>query len=171
MLCQNCNQEQASFHYTQIVNGQKSEFHLCPTCAGKLGYENVGNWEGSPLGLDLNNFLGNMLHQAKQVKPKSSVVCPLCGAGQDDLARTGRVGCAQCYTVFGDILRPLISQLHGNASHTGRVPEGADDDIKTRRRLENLENRLKTAVDTQEYEEAAKLRDEINELKGEINHG
>ncbi len=166
MLCQNCNNEQATLHYKQIVNGEKREAHLCTECASKLGYDAHTFMSGSQFNIGLDSFLSNMFTQNKTVSPHSTVTCPLCGAHEADIARTGRVGCSQCYTVFGELLNQYINRIHGNASHVGRFPEGLDEKRKSRLKLDSLRADMQRAVESQEYEKAAEIRDKIKELEG-----
>ena len=85
-------------------------------------------------------------------------VCPKCGMRESEVTKTGKVGCAQCYKTFQDILEPYVHRIHGNTIHTGRRPS-------RNRKLDELRLALKKAVETQEFERAAQLRDQIKELE------
>lgn len=86
--------------------------------------------------------------------------CPKCGTRESELTKTGKVGCAQCYKTFWDILQPYIQRIHGNSAHTGRKPS-------QNRELDELRIALKKAVDVQDFERAAELRDKIKELESD----
>jgi len=162
MLCQKCGKTQATVHYKQIINGQASESHLCEACAGEMGYGNllqIGSFDNG-----LGGMLSQMLGGSGTARPRGKT-CPLCGATAEDISESGRVGCAECYTVFEDMLTPFIRRIHGNTSHAGRLPQGADTAIKLRRQIDTLKKDLKKAIKEQEFERAAELRDEIKALE------
>lgn len=94
-------------------------------------------------------------------------VCPLCGAAESDIIRTGKVGCAKCYEVFSDIINPYINRIFGDAQHVGRIPGGNNPTAIRLRELSKLKNELKTAVSEENYEYAAVLRDQISELESD----
>ncbi|MDR0293820.1 MAG: UvrB/UvrC motif-containing protein [Oscillospiraceae bacterium] len=98
---------------------------------------------------------------AQEVPP-----CPVCGITLSDISQTGRVGCPDCYRHFYGRLAPYIRRVHGPAAHTGRIPKSAGEHLYQKRRLTELQNALRDAVEKQEYEKCAELRDEINELSG-----
>ena len=81
---------------------------------------------------------------------------------------TGHLGCSSCVETFGEELLPTIRKIHGNAVHTGKVPQTASIKIKTKRQIELLNEQLKKAISVQNFEEAAQLRDEINRLKEQV---
>lgn len=170
MLCQHCNKEQATRHYKQVINGETREAHLCTNCASQLGYDSIFSWGTEPFGFGLDSLLSNMVGQTKSVKPRSAVSCSLCGATAEDISRTGRVGCAECYHIFADMLHPYITRIHGNTKHAGRVPDGAGGQLKLRRKVDSLRADLQKAIDSQEFERAAELRDEIRNLEGELGN-
>lgn len=93
--------------------------------------------------------------------------CPRCGATLQRISSSGRVGCAQCYQHFGQILRPYILRVHGPVEHIGRSPEALSGKAAGKRRLAELERALAEAVSAQEFERCASLRDEILALKGD----
>ena len=157
MLCQHCNKEQATRHYKQVVNGESHEAHLCAACAAELGYDKVFAWGPADFGFGLDSLLSNMVGPAASFKLQSSATCPLCGATSTDISRTGRVGCAECYNIFSDILRPYIHRIHGNTSHVGRVPEGAGGQLKLRRKMDDLRGNLVKAIDAQEFEARGRI--------------
>jgi protein arginine kinase activator len=158
-------------HYRQVINGKSSEAHLCPSCAAELGYNTVFQWGPPNFGFGLDSFLSNMFGPVSAVGPAVSTTCPLCGATSGDISRTGRVGCAECYNVFSSMLSPFISRIHGNTSHTGRIPESIGGKIRYRKKIDSLRAKLQEAVEKQEFERAAELRDEIRKLEGEMGNG
>ena len=176
MLCQHCKTKQANTHIKQVINGEITELDLCSECAAKLGYENAFS-DFLDIGSMMSGFLGmpNVSALAREEK------CPGCGATFSQITKSGKVGCAKCYDIFYERLLPTIKRIHGNTVHTGkrlrtaRLKSGSDESkpADTRSELETLSEQLTAAVKNQEFEQAAKLRDRINELKekGEANHG
>lgn len=93
--------------------------------------------------------------------------CPSCGITLRGISQTGRVGCPECYRYFAERLTPYIRRVHGPAAHTGRIPKSAGEHLYQKRRLAELQSTLKEAIERQEFERCAALRDEISALKGE----
>lgn len=170
MLCQNCKERQATVYIKNIVNNQQTELHLCSQCAKELGYtgSTVNPFTAFAKDVDaaFDAFPFGSLFSASEKKifdkPQS---CPICGSTASDIRRTGRAGCANCYSLFDAILDPVIAKIHGTAAHTGNIPKSAGAGISSKRHLEDLKTQLKTAITNEDYETAAKLRDEIRGLE------
>lgn len=168
MLCQMCGQHPATTHIKTIVNGKLTQAHLCADCAKKQGYGNLfADW-GSGFGSLLSGFMGSAA-PARQVTR-----CPGCGASFEDITRSGKIGCAQCYHTFRGQLLPIIQRIHGTAQHKGKVPGSSalrvtDTNNKIvaveETPLEEKKRLLNQAIETQDFERAAVLRDEIKELE------
>lgn len=168
MLCQMCGQHPATTHIKTIVNGKLTQAHLCADCAKKQGYGNLfADW-GSGFGSLLSGFMGSAA-PARQVTR-----CPGCGASFEDITRSGKIGCAECYHTFRGQLLPIIQRIHGTAQHKGKVPGSSalrvtDTNNKIvaveETPLEEKKRLLKQAVEAQDFERAAVLRDEIKELE------
>lgn len=155
MLCQNCNKNEANMHMKRIINGSAAEVHLCSDCARSLGYGEAF----SGFGLGFGELLGELL--SKGDVTASGVGCQSCGKTFEEIARDGKMGCADCYSAFYDKLMPYINRIHGKASYVGSKPErGGNNDMY----VAKLKSDLKNAIDEQNFELAAKLRDEIAEL-------
>lgn len=164
MICQNCNKNEANMHMKRIINGRAAEVHLCSDCARSLGYGEA--FSGFSLGL--GELFGELVAKGEGSGEKA-LRCPGCGKSFDEIASDGKMGCAECYSAFYDKLLPSLRRIHGKATYVGnkpRVDEGA-----SRKRIENLKNELALAIETQNFELAAQLRDEINELVSEGGEG
>lgn len=166
MLCTNCGQHEATMHYQSNVNGKTTEAHLCSECASKMGYPSLfsGN-TGGALGFD--EMLSHLFSTEGKEAPKTADPCPLCGTTAEEISRTGRVGCARCYDTFSGILTPYIRRIHGNTYHSGHVPKSAGEEVRRRRRAEELSRELQQAIGAEEFERAASIRDELRALKEE----
>ena len=180
MLCTNCHKANAVYHYKTVINGEVHEEHLCADCAAKAKLNSLGSdifsggfFGSSPFGNSFwgdNSFFGDFFGHSLSAPVQSQKVCPFCGSTEREIARNGQVGCAQCYDTFSDILTPYIRRVHGSDTHKGKVPADAAPKAKARNELNELQQQLETAIKDQKYEDAAKLRDRINELKGGMNN-
>lgn len=169
MLCQNCSKNQATTYYKETINGQTREMHLCPACAAKLtgGTPAFGSFFADPFGSSFfSEPFGSLLQGAAGTAQAigGGRRCPTCGMTESELRRSGRAGCGGCYQSFSDILMPYIKKLHGAAAHVGQTPAS---DAPEADPVEGLKAKLGEAVKTENYEEAARLRDEIRRLEGE----
>lgn len=129
----------------------------------------MGEWNG------FGSLLGGLLGDAPSQEVKR---CPSCGASFGEISKSGKIGCAQCYDTFRNQLLPVIQRIHGAAQHMGKIPGGSalrvtDPNrqmVASPRQAENPEleekrRQLKEAIDTQDFERAAVLRDEIKEAE------
>ena len=148
MLCSKCHKNEASVYFKQNINGEVREYALCPHCAAEM-----------EVGFTPLNLFGSMFTASK---PKSEHKrCTLCSSTFDEIKRTGKVGCAECYSVFADELSPMIDSIHRTSRHVGRAPEGYSEKRRAENELEALRKELKAAIEAENYERAAELRDLI----------
>jgi len=174
MLCQNCGKNTATTHIKSVVNGMLTEYDLCAECAREKGYTNFFK----DFGWDLGNLMGGFIG----TQPEKSTVqrCPKCGASFAEISESGKIGCAECYTVFRERLMPTVSRIHGTAKHKGKIPGTSALRIVEPAgkisvvRVDQLEQKramLRAAIERQDFEQAAVLRDEIRamEKEGETN--
>lgn len=166
MICENCGKNQATTHLKSIVNGKYTEMWLCSDCAKAMGVGNMFTHTAT----DFSSFLGSFFGDGLPSRT-SATRCKSCGTSFADIARSGKVGCADCYTNFYDELLPSIQKIHGNIQHTGKVANGVDIQVKVTREIEKTKQELAKAVKEQNFELAAKLRDKINELEGDNKNG
>lgn len=172
MLCQNCGKREATTHIKRVVNGETSESHLCAECAASMGYTDVFSGWGMSLGDLLGGFLGESTQAAGQISP--TLRCRKCGSSWQDIVRDGKVGCADCYRIFYDRLVPTLQRIHGRIQHTGKAiaretetpqkPEKSEAELREEK-IAALRAQMDEAVAAQDFEQAAKLRDEIRSLE------
>ena len=163
MICQTCKQREATFHYKSSINGQVQERHLCASCAAEAGFNEMFSAGGIPWSSLFSDLIGSPAPTAA-----SHEVCTRCGTSREEIAADGKVGCAHCYSTFQDLLQPYIERIHGrSARHRGRGPDGNGKVQKSRQELERMKKALNAAVELQNYEDAAVLRDKIKELEKE----
>ena len=100
------------------------------------------------------------------IQVKESKKCPVCGNCWEDIKRTGKFGCSECYKTFYEGAKSSLRQIHSATEHNGKIPSKSGAEVKAKRRLQELKTQLKEAVDQENYELAAKLHSEIKELEG-----
>ncbi len=157
MTCQRCREE-ATVHLTESVQGEVRELHLCGACARKAG---VPLPKPNPdLALDVVVQGLIVAHVGELVGELAQRSCPICGLKYMEFRTGGRLGCPHDYEVFDRGLLPLIRRAHGASRHVGKVPRRRPDDPT---RWLQLRARLREAVTREDYEEAARLRDQIRQ--------
>jgi protein arginine kinase activator len=173
MQCQECGKRPATLHYTKIINGEKTEFHLCEGCAREKG-EQMPGLDG---GFSIHHLLSGLLnidppvpegHPRGQAGTPTVLRCPTCGLTYNQFSKIGRFGCSDCYEAFGDRLEPLFRRVHGNTAHRGKVPRRTGGKLKLRRELEQLREALSKCIQEEAFEEAAQLRDRIRSLQEKL---
>jgi protein arginine kinase activator len=174
MNCQECNQRPASLHFTKIINGEKTEFHLCEKCAQEKGDMFIFNG-GS--GFAFNNLLAGLLNidlsfQESDQNPfhqEEILQCNHCEMTFPQFLKVGRFGCAHCYETFKDQLNPVLGRLHsGNLSHSGKIPKRMGGGISLKKKMEELKLQLRSSILHEEFEKAAQLRDEIRTIEKKL---
>ncbi len=167
MLCQKCKKNEANTHVKSVVNGQYEEYMLCSECAKEMGYTNL--W--SDMHSDFNSILGSFFSNALPEKSQATR-CPVCSSTYHDIAKSGKVGCANCYELFLSELMPSVRRIHGNTTHCGKRPnlvensEVKEPQLKSEASaVDKLKVQLQAAIEEQNFELAAKLRDKIKEME------
>lgn len=176
MQCQECGKRPATLHYTKIINGEKTEFHLCEVCAKGKG-EEMSDFDG---GFSIHHLLSGLLNldlesaavpgaqSARKRAVNQGIHCPTCGLTYQQFSKIGRFGCSGCYQAFADQLEPLFRRVHGHHHHRGKVPQRTGGKLKVRREVERLKQQLILRIQNEEFEEAARLRDRIRALQEKL---
>ncbi len=169
MLCENCKKNEANTTLTKNINGHVTVQHLCAECAAKKGLGAMGSVFGSMLGGIFSDFVG----------PSPAAKCRVCGSTFADFTRTGKAGCPSCYEEFYPQLLPTLQRIHGKTGHVGKAGSVKENEPTAQAansssvedkpapaptkedKITELKARLDKAVEAQEYEQAAALRDEI----------
>ncbi len=155
--CEKCQRE-ATVHLTEIINGQKIERHLCQECAAAEGITIKAQ-------VPISKIIEELMLQSSAQKELSDLRCDVCGITFLEFRRNGLLGCPNDYDAFEHVLVPLLELSHeGQSCHTGKVPTNAAESQRRQSELLRLRGRLKEAIAREDYEEAAGLRDRINEL-------
>lgn len=166
MICEKCKQNNATVHLTKIINNKKIELHLCEECARKsqdMSFENP---------FTINNFLTGLLDSVQSSPIKvdyiKTTTCSKCGMSYGKFKQLGRLGCSECYKTFNEKLMPLVKSVHGSKQHTGKVPKKAGSVIRLKREIMTMKKELNRAIDKEEFERAAELRDKIKLLEKDL---
>jgi protein arginine kinase activator len=156
--CDKCDKP-ATIHITEISDGQKTEKHLCEDCAAA---EKITIKTGMPIGQLLEDFV----FQGVETDKAASLVCDVCGLSYADFRSQGVLGCPNDYEAFRTALEPLLAQAHEGADqHIGKVPHRAEPGQAKHTAILRLRAELRQAIAAEDYERAARLRDQIKELE------
>lgn len=169
MICDVCKKKKATVHLTEIVDGKMAEMHICEDCAKERSVQMEQQFGLADLLAGLSDF-------GKQVKAeeKSKLQCPNCSLGYEDFRKFGRLGCSECYNAFRAHLSSLLKKIHGSNQHLGKKPVGRPmpepapvlktTTVKVAPKddgLQELKTKLQQAVFSEDFEQAAILRDKI----------
>jgi protein arginine kinase activator len=178
MKCQACGANPATVHLTQVMDGKVREIHLCESCAEQGGVNLQNSLSLSELLLKIG-----MPEEGAAAPDGVERSCPGCHMRRSDFKKTSRLGCAECYTAFAADLAPLIASMHKGERHVGKRPPGggaspagvpaipapapppASPVAPVGPTPEQLQKQLAEAIATENYEEAARLRDQIRLLE------
>lgn len=152
-------------HITEIVKEEVQELHLCEECF----QAHMQNPEGEAALTAAGGLIKAPALGEAELEALEKLVCPTCKMTYREFRNQGRLGCAHCYIAFRAELLPLLENIHGDTHHCGKFPKRAPDDSQKRYQLIKLRNDLRLAVAEESYEEAARLRDQIQELEGRIS--
>ncbi len=159
MLCQRCNKAQATVHLLDIIppDGDKRERHLCERCAAEEGLTAQKNES-------VNTILDSFIKQSAGTQKVANISCPDCGTTFREFRSQGLLGCPSDYEVFGDSLQSLIERVHDGATHhVGKTPARLGGEPSQHATLAKLRRQMQEAIQQEDYELAAKLRDDMNE--------
>lgn len=171
MLCNICTKNQATVHLTEIVDDKMSELHLCDDCARKKSMQMEQQF-------GLSDLLAGLVDYGKQLssvdKEAAAVAqCSACGLTYEDFRKIGRLGCGECYTAFAKYLGPLLKRIHGASQHVGKSPKTISQSEVVHSKtpkvkaidVKDLKASLQQAIEREDFEEAALLRDAIKEAE------
>ncbi len=169
MLCQNCKKNEATTHIKSVINGEATQSHLCSVCAQNLGMSGFFD----DFSFNLPGLFASLFDDSIFALGESRLDrCEKCGSTFDDIIRSGKVGCADCYEKFYSKLLPSLQRIHGKVNHSGKTVKKAPEVPKKKEptvqeKIAEMEKEMAKAIEEQNFERAAVLRDEIKALKGE----
>lgn len=162
MLCEICKTTEATVHLTQVIDGSIKKLHLCEQCAQNSGFDLQG-----PISItDILLGMGGKREDAPV--PAAERSCPRCHMRRSDFKKSGRFGCAACYEAFADDLPALLKAMHRSDRHIGKVPASEATRLTNLRALGDLQEKLEKAIAQENYEVAARLRDQITAFRKKV---
>ncbi|MCC5875969.1 MAG: UvrB/UvrC motif-containing protein [Candidatus Sumerlaeia bacterium] len=198
MLCQICNQNESTLKLVKIAPSKAIEgFEVCEECAIKVSphRRKMARGMSKKNDLTIKHVLQSLIMQEKSgISPLDNddePTCSECGLSFSMYRASYMLGCPACYDAFGEQLLTDIRKIHGSTHHKGDsppAPESMGVDQRPPReapaprkeppapiepsreeKLETLKAALETAVDAEDFEEAAKVRDQIKVLEDEVD--
>lgn len=159
MLCSVCKEKEATVHLTQIAGDKMQKVDLCEDCAKTKGVND-------PTGFSLADLLLGLgaSQEIEQASGGNELKCPRCGFTQADFKKAGRLGCPECYKTFAEALDGLFKSMHKGTRHVGKVPESLRKRRDLSDQLKGLQKKLAKAIEDENFELAAALRDEIKQM-------
>ncbi len=178
MLCEKCKKNNATVFYSENINGLCRSYSLCQDCAKEQKtiastheFQSFMNDFPSSIFATLpfmsiqDDILGGLLKANDSGLKSSEKRCPMCKSTINVFSKTGKAGCPECYKTFSDELRDTLRSIHGNVKHIGRTPAGIKKKNENKNHIAELKKELKKAIAEENFENAAKLRDEIRNLE------
>ena len=171
MLCEKCKKNEAKINLITVINGKKHEIWVCEDCVKDISnipfFSSIGQSENFPF----QDMLSGILSSVDNIKTDmdnnkiKEIVCLNCGLTYDEFKKTGKLGCSDCYEEFKVVLEPRIKSLQAGVRHIGKIPNMKGQEIIRRQKLKNLKVEMQKLIVTEEYEQAAIVRDEIKKLE------
>ena len=163
MKCNICNTRDATVHLTEIINKKVTKLHLCEECAKEKSQEMEEHF-------GLADLLSGLADLVPTPTPKRKVAetgmkCSTCGFTFNNFRKMGRLGCPKCYETFKVQLSPLLRKIHGSENHVGKIPTKKVVVRNKAALLSELKQSLEKAIKMEEFEEAARLRDQVRALE------
>lgn len=172
MICQDCKKRESQVSLTQIINNVKTSLSLCKECAAARGFHSPLDNVPFPLA-EILSGMSTSVHEAIVKSKNSGVKCPDCGLSFEEFTQQGRFGCGRCYSTFRSDLEPIMRKIHGASLHRGNTPggfkEGSSDTTPLPiKEEERLETGLTKAIEAEDFERAAEIRDKLKALREKL---
>lgn len=169
MVCQRCHEHPATVHFTKIIGGEQSAYHLCEHCAKEQG----AFFAKAAQAFDFNQLLSGLLNMESSpgmsAPAPTTIRCSSCGMSYAQFTELGRFGCPKCYESFTSRLEPLLRRIQNGTVHAGKIPTRSGEQVKFRKNLDRMRKDLQQAIAAEQFERAAELRDQIKKLELEVN--
>lgn len=177
MLCEKCKKRTAAVFYNENINGKTRSLSLCSECAATLrekgDLQDIISMSGSfadPFSELQDNLFGGFFGiSGMGGDTHSEKACPRCASTYAMILKDGRVGCPECYTVFSNELSRTIRSIHGTTTHIGAIPARHRAIKEHREHIKKLRNEMQDAIKREDFEAAARLRDEVKALESEFD--
>ncbi|MBL4888990.1 MAG: UvrB/UvrC motif-containing protein [Candidatus Lindowbacteria bacterium] len=163
-ICDICKVNPAQIQFVEQRGTHQKKVAMCQSCGAEKGIMQ----QGGNLSLNIPDIMAQLPNVMAAMTgtslPHAALQCPNCGLMATDFSKTGRVGCSDCYEVFGELLKPVISKVQPGTTHRGLVPERSAE-FQLKNNIDQLKLKLKEVVAQENYEEAASLRDQIRAIE------
>jgi protein arginine kinase activator len=168
MVCEKCKVNPATVRVVRVINGVKQELNICESCAKAYqGFSMLGDTKlDSPF--TFQNVLSGLvdyINQSSTSQRNTEEACPKCGMPYSEFKKNGLMGCSDCYRSFASIVTPVIKRVQSNTDHIGKLPLKSGKLIMEKKLMDKLKEQLQKSILNEEFEEAAKIRDQIRELQ------
>jgi len=175
MLCQSCKKNDATVHYTEVINNNVKKTHLCESCAKQKGVDIELPFSFGDIIKAISKGIEGIedIEGIEHIETKhfsGEAACPECGLEIQELLKQGKIGCAQCFDVFEEILDDIIKNVQKSPNHKGKIPKFLPPTFNYKSRIKKLEGKLQAAIDKEKYEDCVSFRDEINTLKNALEN-
>jgi protein arginine kinase activator len=164
MKCEICGLKDAVIHIRQIQKDLMHELHICEECAQEKGLIREEDSE-----LPIANLLSGLL-EGKDMTGSGDVkdACPRCGMKASEFRKQGKLGCPDCFAAFEKDVRSIVSQMAARPRHTGKLPTALAEEHATSAEAETMREELREAIEREDYELAARLRDKLRESETDV---
>jgi protein arginine kinase activator len=179
MICDFCKSNEASIHLIKVTNNNVEKINLCMDCVKNYSFFSTEDFFN-----DLTKILSKFFEIDIKISNKDdsgklfesvsvndNKKCSFCNIDLNTIKSIGRVGCANCYNEFRDVLNPIVKTIHGSLEHKGKIPVKSSDDVKIEKEIRDLKYQLNEEVTVENFEVAAKLRDTIKKLQKKLYIG
>lgn len=163
MLCERCKKNDATYHVTKIIYNKKADLHLCEQCAREMQEISAA----FPIQNILSELMG-YISQTHEIEKHYEPRCSNCGTYYSEFKKAGLLGCSECYSSFKDELSPVLKRVQGNVKHAGKIPRSRGKARTKKIDMNGLRIMLQKAIENEEYEDAAKIRDEIKKMQNSL---
>jgi protein arginine kinase activator len=161
MMCEDCKKNTAIVHYTQIINNTKTVLNLCKSCSEKRGFSEPSG--ATPHSFGVQSLVSKIANEYEE--ENNALACPSCGETYLDFKQTGKLGCGACYATFGPRIDDLLRKIHGSTTHIGKMPGNVAPAVSQNRQIEALRTDMRRAIEREDFEKAARLRDQIRQME------
>jgi protein arginine kinase activator len=176
MICDFCKKNIATVHLIRVQNDNVEKVNICSECARDFSffseddfYKDLSNILSKIFQSDADTVYDSEVHQSLQnLEIKKNRSCPFCGTDLKSIKKQGKMGCPHCYNEFRSILLPIIKAIHQDTKYRGKMPETMPRQMKLEKSISDLRNRLQREIFIENFEEAARIRDEIKQLEKNI---
>lgn len=164
MICELCGKHNATVYFKGMINDQAIKMHVCEACAKKKGLMFPFGKSAQSLG----QMISNLAATANLGGALLGLTCKTCGLNYAEFRQTSEFGCSQCYATFAQLIAPLLKKIQGSTQHIGKTYKRAVRTTSVVQELARLKLELRDAIGKEAYEEAARLRDQIQQLERSV---